>query len=65
MEDTKKNKSMEPRENKAVDNETKVRIVFKPGRGGEGAIAQGDGTWLADEKSAAYWVKIGYADYVE
>lgn len=42
-----------------------VKIVFKPGRDGEGAIPQGDGTWLADEVKAAYWVSIGYAEYVK
>ena len=67
MEEAKKNKMVskapeEPKVQKA-EGKKQVRIVFKPGRDGEGAIPQGDGTWLADEISAAYWVSIGYAEY--
>lgn len=59
MEKSKENKGYVPGENKAM-----VRIRFKPGRMGEGAVEQADGTHLANEKDAAYWVSIGYAEYV-
>jgi len=73
MEETKKNKARQAEGNKGEAGPStarvrsaqdgKVTIVFKPGRDGEGAIPQGDGTWLADEVKAAYWVSIGYAEY--
>lgn len=59
MEEQKKNKAFEPVSNK------QVKIVFKPGRSGAGAVPQDDGTHLASEKDAAYWVRIGYAEYVK
>jgi hypothetical protein len=62
MEKDKLNKSYVPAENKAG---VQVRIRFMQGRMGEGAVAQADGTHLASEQDAAYWVSIGYAEYVK
>jgi hypothetical protein len=63
MEEPKKNKGLGPKVTKGTEGPRSVLIVFRPGRDGEGAIPQGDGTWLADEVKAAYWVSIGYAEY--
>lgn len=52
------NKAFVPAENK------QVRIRFMPGRAGEGAVMQADGTALTSPENAAYWVEIGYAEYI-
>lgn len=62
MEKDKTNKGFVPAENKDV--KPLVRIRFMPGRAGEGAVMQADGTALASPENAAYWVKIGYAEYI-
>lgn len=59
MEKDKTNKGYVPQGNK------RVKIRFLPGRFGEGAEPQIDGTHLASEENAKYWVSIGYAELVE
>jgi len=61
MEKQKDNKGYEPAENRQV----LVKIRFKPGRAGEGAQVQDDGTATVSAEQAKYWVAIGYAEYVE
>ena len=60
MDEPKKNKSFEPAANKAL-----VKIKFRPGRAAEGVAVDEEGCAFVDEDTAAYLVKINYADKAE
>lgn len=70
MEKPKENKGYVPVDNKTGREDpaptgSLVRIRFKPGRAGEGAVVQADGTALVSPENAKYWVEIGYAEFIQ
>ena len=67
MEEDKKNKGLEPRENKGRVDPAPiggVKIKFRPGRAAEGVATDENGVASVDAAKAEYLVRIGYAEYV-
>ena len=72
-EKKKSNKAIEPNEEKVSpapsaspewEKEEGVKIKFRANRAAEGVAMDAEGCAIVDEKTAAWLVSIGYAEYV-